>query len=83
MNDIQTEKVRRIIRKVQALPEKHEVGGWVEKDNIYIVVKPRSIGHAAHQACLYAIDHDGCVKLYRNYAPLQLRNNDLIMDLAG
>ena len=43
MNNIQTEKVRRIIRKVQALPEKHEVGGWVEKDRIYIVVKPRSI----------------------------------------
>jgi hypothetical protein len=83
VNNLQTEKIRRIIRKVQALPEKHDVGGWVEKDHVYVLVKPRSVEHVAHQACLYAIDLDGCVQLYRNYAPLQLHNDNLIMDLAG
>ena len=79
MNKVQTEKVRKIVRKMEAMPEKHEVGGWIEKDNIYVLVRPRSNGRDARQACLFAVDPDGHVKVYRNYAPLQLRNDDLIM----
>jgi hypothetical protein len=79
MNKVQTEKVRKIVRKMEAMHEKHEVGGWMEKDNIYVLVRPRNNGHDARQACLFAVDIDGHVKVYRNYAPLQLRDNDLIM----
>lgn len=79
MNKVQTEKVRKIVRKIEAMPEKHEVGGWMEKDHIYVLVRPRSVGHDAREACLFAIDPEGDVKVYRNYAPLQMRDNSLIM----
>lgn len=82
MNKVQTEKVRKIVRKFAA-PEKHEVGSWVEKDHIYVLVRPRSIDQDARHACLFAIDLEGSVKVYRNYAPLQLRNNDLIMSMTA
>jgi hypothetical protein len=83
MNKVQTEKVRKIVRKMEAMHEKHEVGGWIEKDHIYVLVRPRSIGHDARQACLFAIDLEGHVKVYRNYAPLQLRNDNLFMSMAA
>ncbi len=81
MNRIQMEKVRKIMRKVKAMPEEHEVGGWVEEDHIYLLVKQPSITEDVRRACLFSIDLDGAVQVYRNYAPLQLRNDSLIMGL--
>lgn len=82
MNKIQMEKVRKIIKKFKSMPEEHEVGGWVEEDHIYLLVRPPSIAHDVRRACLFSIDLDGAVQVYRNYAPLQIRNDSLIMSCA-
>jgi hypothetical protein len=83
MNDAQMKKVREIIQKIDAVPEKHEVGGWVETDHVYLFVKTERIEWGPKDARLYAIDRDGKVAVHRNYAPLELRNNTLIMGCRG
>jgi len=79
MNESQLKKVKEIMQKVEAAPRKHEVGGWVEKDHVYLFVKPEYIEQGPRDARLYAIDRSGRVAVHRNYAPLQLRDNTLIM----
>ncbi len=78
MNDVQAEKVRRIVEKLEAMPAKHDVGCWVENDCVYVAAKTEQAEVGA-TACLYAIDRSGKVSHYRNYSPLHLRNNSLIM----
>jgi hypothetical protein len=83
MNESQIKKVREIMQKVEAVPHKHEVGGWVEKDHVYLFVKPEKVELGPKNARLYTIDRNGRVAVHRNYAPLQLRNNTLIMGCRG
>jgi hypothetical protein len=82
MNDVQMEKVRRIVEKLEAMPAKHDVGCWVENDCVYVAAKAEQAEVGA-TACLYAIDRSGKVSHYRNYSPLQLRNNSLIMTTSA
>ena len=83
MNDAQMKKVREIIQKIEGVQEKHEVGGWVEKDHVYLFVKTEPLEWGPKTASLYAIDRNGKVAVHRNYAPLQLRNDTLIMGCRG
>ena len=39
MNYAQMKKVRKIIAKVQRMPRHLEIGGWVEKEYVYIFVR--------------------------------------------
>jgi hypothetical protein len=78
MNKIQTEKVRRIVRNVEAIAQEHEVGGWIEEDRVFVLVL---VPGTDHETRLYSVDTDGTVEVYRNYAPCQLRDNSLVMFL--
>ena len=83
MNDVQINKVREIIQKIEAAPAKHEVGGWVEKDHVYLFVKTEALEWGPKGASLYTIDRNGKVSVHCNYAPLKMRNNTLIMGCRG
>jgi hypothetical protein len=83
MNDAQTKKVREIVEKFDKAPENHEVGGWVEKDFVYVLVKTNRFDWTGRDTRLYAIDRDGTVAVHLNYAPLKFRHNALIMGCKG
>jgi hypothetical protein len=76
MNEAQIKKVREIMGKVGNISDKSEVGSWVEKDCVYLLVKA---DQALRGTRLYAIDREGSVAIHRNYAPMQLRDDTLIM----
>ena len=82
MNDVQMEKVRRIVEKLESMPAKHDVGCWVENDCVYVAAKTEQ-DEVGATACLYAIDRTGKVSHFRNYSPLHLRNNSLIMTTSA
>ncbi len=81
MNYAQMKKVRKIIAKVQRMPRHLEIGGWVEKEYVYIFVKAEHFEESGKDArCLFAIDRMGNVAAHHNYAPMELRDDALIMN---
>jgi hypothetical protein len=76
MNEIQMKKVREIMGKITSSSDKPEVGSWIEKDHVYLLVKTEKASRATR---LYAIDREGSVSVHRNYAPMQLIDDTLIM----
>jgi hypothetical protein len=83
MNEAQMKKVREIVGKISSRSAKPDVGGWVEKDYVYLFVKSDKVAWETSDTRLYAIDREGSVAIHRNYAPLQLRDDTLIMSCPG